>query len=101
MGARGFRTITASSARQARSILGDTGVDLVLLDITMPGEDGLSLARHLREHRGPPVILVTALGSATDRIVGLEIGADDYVTKPFEMRELLARIKNVLRRSGS
>ena len=101
MDARGFRTITASSARQARSILGDTSVDLVLLDITMPGEDGLSLARHLREHRGPPVILVTALGSATDRIVGLEIGADDYVTKPFEMRELLARIKNVLRRSGS
>jgi DNA-binding response OmpR family regulator len=76
-------------------------VDLVLLDITMPGEDGLSLARHLREHKGPPVILVTALGTALDRIVGLEIGADDYVTKPFEMRGLLARIKNVLRRTAA
>ena len=101
MGSRGFRVVTASNAQDARSILASTPVDLALLDITMPGEDGLSLARHLREHNGPPVILVTALGSATDKIVGLEIGADDYVTKPFEMRELLARIKNVLRRSGS
>src|SRR5262245_32540801 len=101
MGARGFRIVTASSAEAARSVLGGTKVDLILLDITMPGEDGLSLARHLREHNGPPVILVTALGSAVDRIVGLEVGADDYVTKPFEMRELLLRIKNVLRRSGS
>jgi DNA-binding response OmpR family regulator len=101
MGTRGFRVMTASNAADARTILGNHRVDLALLDITMPGEDGLSLARHLREHNGPPVILVTALGSATDKIVGLEIGADDYVTKPFEMRELLARIKNVLRRSGS
>jgi DNA-binding response OmpR family regulator len=101
MGTRGFRIVTASSAQAARSILGGAKVDLVLLDITMPGEDGLSLARHLREHNGPPVILVTALGTVLDRIVGLEVGADDYVTKPFEMRELLARIKNVLRRSGS
>jgi DNA-binding response OmpR family regulator len=101
MGSRGFRIVTASSAQQARSILGGTQVDLLLLDITMPGEDGLSLARHLREHQGPPVILVTALGAAVDRIVGLEVGADDYVTKPFEMRELLLRIRNVLRRSGS
>ena len=62
----------------------------MLLDITLPGEDGLSLARHLREHGGPPVILVTALGTVLDRIVGLEVGADDYVTKPFELRELLA-----------
>ena len=101
MGSRGFRIVTASSAQDARTILGGTKVDLMLLDITMPGEDGLSLARHLREHNGPPVILVTALGTVLDRIVGLEVGADDYVTKPFEMRELLARIKNVLRRSGS
>lgn len=97
---RGFRVLTAGDVQQARSILGGTKVDLVLLDITMPGEDGLSLARSLREHRGPPVILVTALGTMLDKIVGLEVGADDYVTKPFELRELLARIKNVLRRSN-
>lgn len=101
MGTRGFRMVQATSAQEARSILGSQKIDLVLLDITMPGEDGLSLARHLREHGGPPVILVTALGTVLDRIVGLEVGADDYVTKPFEMRELLARVKNVLRRSGS
>jgi DNA-binding response OmpR family regulator len=100
LASRGYRVLTAGNTREARSILGGTRVDLVLLDITLPGEDGLSLARHLREHDGPPVILVTALGTALDRIVGLEIGADDYVTKPFEMRELLARIKNVLRRSS-
>jgi len=96
---RGFRVETAGNAHQARTILGGAHIDLVLLDITMPGEDGLSLARHLREHGGPPVILVSALGTPIDRIVGLEVGADDYVTKPFEMRELLLRIRNVLRRS--
>jgi DNA-binding response OmpR family regulator len=99
--ARGFRVVTASNAQDARSILGSSKVELVLLDITLPGEDGLSLARHLREHGGPPVILVTALDTALDRIVGLEVGADDYVTKPFELRELLARIKNVLRRTAA
>jgi DNA-binding response OmpR family regulator len=101
LGTRGFRVLTAANVREARSILGSTTIDLVLLDITLPGEDGLSLARHLREHRGPPVILVTALDTMLDRIVGLEIGADDYVTKPFELRELLARIRNVLRRTGA
>lgn len=101
LGCRGFRVLTAADARQARSILGGTKIDLVLLDITLPGEDGLSLARFLREHSGPPVILVTALDTVLDRIVGLEVGADDYLTKPFELRELLARIKNVLRRSGA
>jgi DNA-binding response OmpR family regulator len=95
---RGLRVMTANNAQEARSLLGSTKIDLVLLDITMPGEDGLSLARHLREHQGPPVIMLTALGTAVDRIVGLEVGADDYVTKPFEMRELLLRIRNVLRR---
>jgi DNA-binding response OmpR family regulator len=99
LGTRGFRVLTAGNAEDARAILASSSISLVLLDITMPGEDGLSLARHLREHQGPPVILVTALGSVLDRVVGLEMG-DDYVTKPFEMRELLARIKNVLRRSG-
>jgi DNA-binding response OmpR family regulator len=101
LGARGYQVKTAGNTQDARSILGNTKIDLVLLDITLPGEDGLSLARHLREHGGPPVILVTALGTAVDRIVGLEVGADDYVTKPFELRELLLRIKNVLRRSAA
>jgi DNA-binding response OmpR family regulator len=100
LSARGFHVLTAGDVQQARSILAGTKVELVLCDITMPGEDGLSLARFLREHHGPPVILVTALGTVLDKVVGLEVGADDYVTKPFEMRELLARIKNVLRRSG-
>jgi DNA-binding response OmpR family regulator len=101
LGARGYQVKTAGNTQDARAILGNTKIDLVLLDITLPGEDGLSLARHLREHGGPPVILVTALGAAVDRIVGLEVGADDYVTKPFELRELLLRIKNVLRRSAA
>jgi two-component system OmpR family response regulator len=74
-------------------------IDLVVLDIMMPGEDGLSLTRHLRENTGVPVILLTAMGEETDRIVGLEVGADDYLAKPFNPRELLARIKAVLRRS--
>jgi DNA-binding response OmpR family regulator len=100
LASRGFRVMTANNAQDARSILGNHKIDLVLLDITMPGEDGLSLARHLREHGGPPVILVTALGTVLDKIVGLEVGADDYVTKPFELRELLARVKNVLRRAA-
>jgi DNA-binding response OmpR family regulator len=101
LGARGFRMLTAGNAQDARTVLRDHKVDLVLLDITMPGEDGLSLARHLREHAGPPVILVTALGAMMDKVIGLEVVADDYVTQPFEMRELQARIKNVLRRSGA
>ena len=77
-----------------------TRPDLVLLDIMIPGEDGLSLCRHLVESRSIPVIFLTARGEATDRIVGLEIGADDYVVKPFEPRELVARIRSVLRRAA-
>ena len=73
----------------------------MVLDITMPGEDGLALCRHLRETTRIPVILLTAMGEETDRIVGLEVGADDYVAKPFNPRELLARIKAVIRRAQS
>ena len=73
--------------------------DLVLLDIMMPGEDGLSLTRHLVENGDTPIILLTAQSEAMDRILGLEMGADDYVTKPFEPRELVARIRSVLRRA--
>ena len=96
---QGFVVHEASGAAQARSRLIDLRPDLVLLDVMMPGEDGLSLCRHLVEARRLPVILLTARGEATDRIIGLEIGADDYVTKPFEPRELVARIRSVLRRS--
>ncbi|UOR15899.1 response regulator [Qipengyuania aquimaris] len=96
---QGFAVREAESAAQARSLLEGDTPDLVLLDIMMPGEDGLSLCRHLVESRQLPVILLTAKGEAMDRIIGLEIGADDYVTKPFEPRELVARIRSVLRRS--
>ncbi len=97
----GYRCALASSAAEARKTLGTETVDLVLLDIMMPGEDGLSLCRHIRETRNIPVILVTALGEDTDRIIGLEVGADDYVAKPFNPRELLARVKAVLRRTNA
>lgn len=96
---QGFVVREAESAAGARSCLNSDSPDLVLLDIMMPGEDGLSLCRHLVESRKLPVILLTAKGEAMDRIVGLEIGADDYVTKPFEPRELVARIRSVLRRT--
>jgi two-component system, OmpR family, response regulator len=97
---QGFVVVQAASAAEARSLLRDDSPDLVLLDIMMPGEDGLSLCRHLVEVRAIPTIFLTARGEATDRIVGLEIGADDYVVKPFEPRELVARIRSVLRRSS-
>ena len=94
-----FEVLTAADGMTALSICDQTPVDLILLDIMMPGEDGLSLCRHLVESRGLPTILLTAKGEAMDRIIGLEIGADDYVTKPFEPRELVARIRSVLRRA--
>ena len=97
---QGFVVYEAESAAVARSWLLEVRPDLVLLDVMMPGESGLSLCRHLVETRDLPVILLTARGEATDRIVGLEIGADDYVTKPFEPRELVARIRSVLRRAS-
>ncbi len=95
----GLRVTKAESALAARQILAAHAIDLILLDIMMPGEDGLSLAGFVRATSGVPVILVTAKAEDTDRIVGLELGADDYVTKPFNPRELLARIKSVLRRT--
>ncbi|WP_420139668.1 response regulator [Sphingomonas sp.] len=95
-----MRVTKADSAAAAREILAVHAIDLVLLDIMMPGEDGLSLARFLRATTQLPVILLTAKAEEMDRIIGLEIGADDYVTKPFSPRELVARIKAVLRRTG-
>ena len=97
---QGFDVTQAASAVEARSRLREETPGLVLLDIMMPGEDGLSLCRHLVESRDIPVILLTAKGEATDRIVGLEIGADDYVVKPFEPRELVARVRSVMRRAS-
>jgi DNA-binding response OmpR family regulator len=99
-GNKGFRVLTAVCAEEARKTLEGETVDLALLDITLPGEDGLSLARYIREHHTAAIIMLTALGAVVDRIVGLEIGADDYIAKPFDPRELLARVKNVLRRTA-
>ncbi len=95
----GLRASVAESAAAARKTMQAADIDLVVLDIMMPGEDGLSLTRSLRENTDIPVILLTAMGEETDRIIGLEVGADDYVAKPFNPRELLARIKAVLRRA--
>lgn len=96
----GFRVTAVADAQAARRRLGGYAIDLVVLDIMMPGEGGLSLCRHIREVGEIPVILLTARSEETDRIVGLEMGADDYVLKPFSPRELVARIKVILRRAG-
>ena len=95
---QGFRVTQVGDAEAARTRLSAYSIDLVVLDIMMPGEDGLSLCRHIRATSEVPVILLTAKSEETDRIVGLEMGADDYVVKPFSPRELAARIKVVLRR---
>ncbi len=97
---QGFRVTQAADAAAARMRLAAYAIDLVILDIMMPGEDGLSLTRHIRETSTIPVILLTARSEETDRIVGLEMGADDYVVKPFSPRELATRAKVVLRRSA-
>lgn len=99
LGQHGYQISLADSGEVMRKILALESIDLVVLDIMMPGEDGLSLCRYLREHDGPPVIMLTAMSEEADTIVGLEMGADDYVSKPFSPRELLARIKAVLRRT--
>ncbi len=95
----GFRVATATDGRAMRKILADSRIDLVLLDLMLPGEDGLSLCRALRTESNIPVIMLTAKGEEVDRVIGLEMGADDYLPKPFGSRELIARIKAVLRRS--
>src|SRR5690606_27608001 len=96
---KGLRVSTADGGQELRRVMKTSAIDLVILDVMMPGEDGLVLCRMIRETTDTPVILLTAMVEETDRIVGLEIGADDYVTKPFSPRELLARVKAVLRRS--
>ena len=95
----GFRVSVASGGVDMRQQMRTGTFDLVVLDIMMPGEDGLTLCRQLRQASDIPVVLLTAVAEETDRIVGLELGADDYVTKPFNPRELLARIRAILRRA--
>ncbi|MGF1631384.1 MAG: response regulator [Kiloniellaceae bacterium] len=94
-----FQVTAAGGGEELRRAVDRNDVDLVLLDIRMPGEDGLSLARFLRAEKEVGIIMLTAAGEVVDRIVGLEMGADDYLAKPVDLRELLARIKAVLRRS--
>src|SRR6185369_13666714 len=94
----GYTVAEAASGAQMREQIEQELPDAVLLDIRLPGEDGLVLARYLREHYEVGIIMVTASGDVVDRVVGLELGADDYIAKPFDLRELLARIKSVLRR---
>jgi two-component system OmpR family response regulator len=96
----GFSTAVAENAIQMDQALADSPVDLVVLDVMMPGEDGLSICRRLTAQGGPPVIMLSAVGTETDRIVGLEIGADHYLAKPCSPRELLAHVRAVLRRSS-
>ena len=94
----GYRVLAAADGDGMREQLNAHKVDLVVLDLMLPGEDGLSLCRHLQTVPGLAVIMLSAKGSTLDRIIGLEVGADDYLAKPFEPRELIARIKAVLRR---
>ncbi len=97
----GFRITTAADGKAMRKAIEENRIDLVVLDLMLPGDDGLALCRELRAKSSIPVVMLTAMGEETDRVVGLEMGADDYVTKPFSARELLARIKAVLRRAES
>src|SRR3954449_9334374 len=95
----GYRVSVAHDGGGMRRVLGQSHVDLVILDLMLPGEDGLTLARGLRDESGIGIIILTGRGEAVDRISGLEMGADDYLPKPFPLRELLARVKAVLRRA--
>jgi two-component system phosphate regulon response regulator OmpR len=96
----GFKVSDAADGAAMRAVLEREPVNLLLLDIVMPGEDGLTLARHVRQRSDIPIIMLTGKGDLIDRVVGLESGADDYITKPFELREVLARIRTVMRRAG-
>lgn len=95
----GFRVSTAADGRAMRKVLADGRIDLILLDLMLPGEDGLTLCRAIRAESNIPIIMLTAKGEEVDRVIGLEMGADDYLPKPFGSRELIARIRAVLRRS--
>ena len=96
----GFRALVAADGSEAETVLREQAPDLVILDLMLPGTDGLELCRRIRARSSLPVIMLTARGEETDRIVGLELGADDYVTKPFSPRELVARVRTILRRAA-
>jgi DNA-binding response OmpR family regulator len=97
---QGFTVSIAANGAEMRDTLARTAVDLVLLDLGLPGEDGFELTRQLRRNWNGALIIITGRGESVDRVVGLELGADDYVTKPFDLRELLARVRSVLRRAA-
>lgn len=97
----GFRVSTAADGKAMRKALADSRIDLILLDLMLPGESGLTLCREIRSHSNIPIIMVTAKGEEVDRVIGLELGADDYLPKPFGTRELVARINAVMRRTRS
>jgi two-component system phosphate regulon response regulator OmpR len=101
LGDHGFRVTSAGNAAEARVRLQGLAFDLLIVDVMMPGEDGLSLVRGLRETTGVPILMLTALSESASRVAGLEAGADDYLAKPFEPRELLLRTNNILRRSAA
>ena len=98
-GSQEFRVSTAINGTAMRAAIQAYTIDIVLLDLGLPGEDGLDLTRYLRTHWKGAIIIVSGRGESVDRVVGLELGADDYVTKPFDLRELLARVRSVLRRA--
>jgi DNA-binding response OmpR family regulator len=96
----GYEVRTATDASSAEFLLSEVPPDLVILDVMLPGKSGLEIARELRTHSNVPIIMLSARGDEVDRILGLEFGADDYVTKPFSPRELVSRVKAILRRTG-
>jgi two-component system OmpR family response regulator len=95
----GYAVVTACDGPTMRAALEAHRIDLIILDLNLPGEDGLALCRESRSRRDIPIIMLTARGEAIDRIIGLEVGADDYISKPFEPRELIARVRSVIRRA--
>ncbi len=101
LGRHGLRVSVAADGNEMRARMAQDKIDLVLLDLGLPGEDGLTLTRHIRSHSNVGVIIVTGSGESVDRIVSLELGADDFVSKPFDLRELLARVRSVLRRTAA
>ena len=100
LGKYGFIVSGAADGQELEAYLASDSPDLLILDVNLPGEDGFAIARRVRARSAVPIMMLTAAGDTVDRVVGLELGADDYVTKPFDLRELRARIQAVLRRTG-
>ena len=99
LGGQGFRVSVAANGAELGRILGEQPIDLILLDLGLPDEDGLVLLRRFQQHWNGPVIVLSGRGEPVERVIGLELGADDYISKPFDLRELLARVRSVLRRA--